>query len=204
MFFRKNRNKNPGTLKKRLFAAAAMLLVASVLMGTTSYAWLVMSVAPEITGISMNVGSNGSLEMALLNSETRQDMTTIRTGIGESLANRAPTANNTWGNLVDLSDKSYGMENIMLLPARLNAVKKAGGDGYVVDSGLLAIPTYGYDGRIVELTDDTVSAIYNNREFSYVVGMQDYGVRAIGTSESLSAQGSALAAKVIYKTVIAE
>ena len=193
MFFRKNRQSNPGTLKKRLFAAAAMLLVASVLMGTTSYAWLVMSVAPEITGISMNVGSNGSLEMALLNSETRQDMTTIRTGIGESLANRAPTANNTWGNLVDLSDKSYGMENIMLLPARLNAVKKAGGDGYVVDSGLLAIPTYGYDGRIVELTDDTVSAIYNNREFSYVVGMQDYGVRAIGTSESLSAQGSALA-----------
>ena len=53
MFFRKNRQSNPGTLKKRLFAAAAMLLVASVLMGTTSYAWLVMSVAPEITGMSM-------------------------------------------------------------------------------------------------------------------------------------------------------
>lgn len=189
----KYRNANPKQLKAKLMATLAMLLVASILLTTTSYAWLVLSVSPEVTGVSTNIGSNGSLEIALLNTETRQDMSGIKTTIGDSLANRSANANNTWGNLIDLSDKGYGLSNIMLLPARLNAVAKSGEEGYVVDSGLLSIPTYGFDGRIIELTDDTISAVYKNAEFSYTPSAQDYGVRAIGTSDSLTVQGSALA-----------
>ena len=77
---KKNTNKSPAQLKSKLMAALAMLLVASVLMGSTTYAWLVLSIAPEVTGISTNIGANGSLEIALLNTETRQNMSAIRSG----------------------------------------------------------------------------------------------------------------------------
>lgn len=188
----KNKQERPRYLKRKFASALCMLLIASLLLATTSYAWLVMSVAPEVTGITTNIGANGALEIALLNSETRQDMSLIKT-MGGSLASRDPSANNTWGNVVDLGYDEYGLSEIVLWPARLNAV--ASGDGYVIDSGMLSVPTYGYDGRIVELTDNTVSALYNTDEnvFSALLSTQDYGVRAIGTSDSLTVQGSALA-----------
>ena len=190
----KNREENPKQLKRKLAVALVMLLISSILMTATSYAWLILSVSPEVTGITMNVGANGSLEIALLNSDTRADMSAIRSGvIGESLAAGSYTANFTWGNLLDLSSDLFGMDNILLLPARIQAVPNATGDGYTVGSGLLSIPTYGYDGRIVDLSDDTVSAVYSGDEFSFTLGSQDYGVRAIGTSDTLSVQAAALA-----------
>ena len=188
-------------LKRKLLSAFAMFLVATILMTSTSYAWLVLSVAPEVTGITTNIGANGSLEMALLTTETRADLSTIRTTVGESLAQRNPSANNTWGNLVDLSYSDYGLNEIMLMPSRLNIVP--GADGYSVDTNLISVPTYGYDGRIVELNDETMSATYNENVFSLVVGSQDYGVRAIGTANTLSVQASALAlAKANIKTYL--
>lgn len=191
---KKTSNKSPAQLKGKLMAALAMLLVASVLMGSTTYAWLVLSIAPEVTGITTNIGANGSLEIALLNTETRQNMNNISSGkVGESLANNNTTANNSWGNLVDLNAVNYGLSNIILMPARLDAVANGGNEGYTVASGLLSVPTYGYDGRVIEVSKDAVSAIYNNSEFSFVPAAQDYGVRAIGTSDSLTVQGSALA-----------
>ena len=186
-------------LKKKLLSAFAMFLVAPILMTSTSYAWLVLSVAPEVTGITTNIGANGSLEMALLTTETRADLSKIRTTVGESLAQRNSSANNTWGNLVDLSYDEYGLGEIMLLPSRLNIVQ--GSEGYSVDTNLISVPSYGFDGRIVELNDETMSAIYKNNEFSLVAGSQDYGVRAIGTTDTLSVQASALAlAKANIKT----
>ena len=186
-------------LKRKLLSAFTMFLVATILMTSTSYAWFVLSVAPEVTGISTSIGANGSLEMALLTTETRADLSTIRTAVGESLAQRNPAANNTWGNLVDLSYSDYGLGNIVLMPSRLNVVE--GADGYSVDTNLISVPSYGYDGRIVELNDETMSATYSNNDFSLVVGSQDYGVRAIGTTDALSVQASALAlAKANIKT----
>lgn len=181
-------------LKRKLMAALSMVLVSALLMTTTTYAWLVMATAPEVTGISTNIGANGSLEIALLNAETRQDLSLIKNVIGESLATRNTGANNTWGNLIDLGYEEYGLGNITLLPTRLN-VSSAQSDGkYIVDSGLLAIPTYGYDGRIIDVKENAFTAVYKDSKFSYTPGgTQDYGVRAIGTSDNLSAQGSALA-----------
>lgn len=184
------KNEQPQTLKKRLMAALAMLLVATTLMTTTSYAWFVLSTAPEVTGITTNVGANGSLEIALLNTETRSDMSLIRAGIGDSLAANNLSANNAWGNLVDLGFVNYGLGSLMLLPARLDA--NPSGEDYKVNDGLLAVPTYGYDGRIVDLTHDGKTAIYLNDSFTYSAGAQDYGVRAVGTANGLSAQASAL------------
>lgn len=186
-------------VKSKLLAAFAMLLISLILVVVAGYAWLTMSIAPEVTGINTNIGSNGSLEIALLNTNTRQDLNQIKTAIGQSLANKVTAANNTWGNLIDLTDESYGLNNIVLLPSRLNSVKKTGG-GYSVNTGMLSVPTYGYDGRIIDLTDNTFSAIYKNSTFSYS-NIQDYGVRAIGTADTISVRDSAIAlAKSNIKT----
>ncbi len=177
--------------KQKLLAAIALLLISAIVLGGASFAWITLSTAPEVRGISTNISANGSLEIALLNADTRADLDKIDTLIGQSLAGGAKGANNTWGNLVDLSDEGYGLSNITLLPARLNAVEA--NDGYMLNAGLLSVPTYGHDGRIIDLTDNTVSAVYREAAFSYIMGKQDYGVRAIGTANTISVQASALA-----------
>lgn len=185
------RNMKPQALKKKLMASLSMLMIAAIMMTTTTLAWFVLSTAPEVTGIETQVGANGSLEIVLLNTDTRADMSAIRAGLGGgSLQENKITANNVWGNLIDLSYSEYGLGELTLLPARLDASASSG--SYSVDlNKLLAVPNYGYDGRIIELTRDTASAVYREDDFLYS-GAQDYGVRAIGTSDALSPQGSAL------------
>lgn len=194
---KERKQERPIALKRKFMSALAMLLISTILMTTTSYAWFVLSTAPEVTGIETQVGANGSLEIALLNTETRADMSTIRAGLGgSSLQVEDLSANNAWGNLVDLGFTSYGLGELTLLPSRLHT-----SDGISVDvNKLLKVPSYGYDGRIIKLSEDTASAIYQETGFLYS-GAQDYGVRAIGTSDALSPQGSALSsAKTNIKT----
>jgi len=181
-------------LKRKLTVALVMLLISSLLMGTTSYAWFVLSTAPEVTGITTNVGANGSLEIALLNAETRKNLSAIKTSFNNSLQSRenGASANENWGNMVDLSFTDYGLSNIVLMPARLNVSENEG--KFVVNSGMLAVPNYGFDGRIIELIKKTVSGTFDSlgEEFIYSANEQDFGVRAIGTSNQLSVQESAL------------
>ena len=184
--------ENRRSLKQRLMASLAMLLVAVILATTSTYAWLVLSVAPEVTGITTTIGANGSLEIALLNKETFSDPNLVPTAIGVSLSSNQLEANETWGNMVDLNDHSYGLQEIVLYPSRLNITGTAG--GYKVDrnSSMLLVPTYGADGRISQLTDKTLTGTYNNDGFySYLDAT--FGVRAIGTATSISVQSSALA-----------
>ena len=54
------------TLKSKLMAAVSMLLVSAIMVSVTTYAWFILSTAPEVKGMSTTVGSNGALEMALL------------------------------------------------------------------------------------------------------------------------------------------
>lgn len=187
-----NNQERPQNLKRKLTSALAMLLISTILLTTTSYAWFVLSTAPEVTGIETQVGANGSLEIALLNTETRTDMSLIRAGLGgSSLAANDQSANNAWGNLVDLGYTNYGLGEILLLPARLDAIVE--GEGHRINPGILAVPSYGFDGRIVELSRNALSAIYQEQDFMYSSGIQDYGVRAIGTSNAMTPQGAALA-----------
>lgn len=187
--------KEAASIKKRLTAALSMLLIGTMMLGYSTYAWLTLSIAPEVSGIQTNVGANGSLEITLLNSETALDFSSIKSAaMGQSLQTGTTTANNTWGNLIDLSSKDYGLNNIVLLPSRLN-LKKSADNTFRVDSSFLSVPSYGYDGRVIDVTDGAISAIYNkgNSTFATTPGQQDYGVRAIGTANSLSTQSSALA-----------
>ena len=67
----KKMSKRQRDIKSKLMAAVAMLLVSSIMMVSTTYAWFTLSTAPEVTGITTSVGANGNLEIALLESPER-------------------------------------------------------------------------------------------------------------------------------------
>lgn len=193
---KKKKVQMPSGIRSKLTAAIAMLLISSLLVVGSTYAWFTLSTAPEVTGITTSVGANGNLEIALLNgvasgsadTDTFADMSKIQSAVGnssEASGMTVPKANITWGNLVDLSDASYGLTGIKLLPADLN---KSGDN--LVPGSLLKTPVYGADGRVKELEANTVSAVYNstNGNFPYDSATQSYGVRAIGVTTTMSAR----------------
>lgn len=186
------KTKRQKDIKSKLLAAIAMLLVSSIMMVSTTYAWFTLSTAPEVTGITTAVGSNGNLEMALLPSadasgafyENAEDaMDAITSGAGDSMAvQETVKANVTWGNLVDLSDESYGMSEIVLYPSALNIEENATS---LTPGALLSIPSYGADGRVTTLANSAgMTGIYDSENF-YEGG---WGVRAVGTSSDMSAR----------------
>ncbi len=152
--------------------AALMIFVFSIAMLTVStFSWITLSVAPEVTGVTTTIAANGNLEIALAHDilvqkdengnpimdangkpvpQLDEDGNVVAippsaSAIGDS--NLPITQKNlTWGNIVNLSDASYGLENITLRPATLNR------------SSLLTQPLYsakyGVDGRVIELMKD--------------------------------------------------
>lgn len=180
----KKHSSQAQSIKKKLMAATSMLLVATIMLVSSTYAWFTLSTAPEVTGITTTVGANGSLEIALADSTTWTDPNTLVTsGVGDSTATTGQTlenANITWGNLVDLSPESYGLSQIKLLPAALNVAA----DGNVALSAPLSTPNYGTDGRVIDLAANTSIGIYNETKFEATT--DGYGVRAIGTSSGMT------------------
>lgn len=201
----------PAGIRNKLMAAVSMLLVSTIMMVSTTYAWFTLSTAPEVTGITTSVGANGNLEMALLTSgktgenneaeipDTFGDLSKISSAVGDSSSaagKTALTANITWGNLVDLSDTSYGLDTINLMPARLNVA-----NGKLVTANLLKTAVYGKDGRVDRLDANTYSAVKDANGWSFDTTKQTYGVRAIGANDNLTPQQSGLMqAKSAYTT----
>ncbi len=184
-------------LTKRLYAAMVLVLVCLALVIGATYAWFAIALNPEVQRIETNVGANGSLEIALLSEETFEDPGQIKTIVGDSAVKQEVTeSNKSWGNVIQLS-AGYGLEEIVLLPARLNVVKNADGIHYVENS-ILKTAEFGLDGRIRILSDDTVSTTWESEwdrgNFTYYVAGQRYGVRAIGTISNLSEQQIGLSA----------
>ncbi len=178
---------------RKIVTALLLLLICSVLLVSASFAWIALSRAPEITGVDTNVGTNGSLEIALLSDRTYMDPSLIQTSVGDSVVVQDATVSNlSWGNIVDLSHESYGLSKVTMLPARLNVLPGEGGR-YVVAGNMLSLPSYGLDGRFTTFNADTVSAVYNGSQFSYLTNHQSYGVRAIGSVASMTPQQAALA-----------
>lgn len=167
------------SVRTKLAAAVAMLLVSTIMLTTTTYAWFVLSTAPEVKGMSTTVGSNGGLEIALLNDST--DTAAIRSGVGDSSSapdKNVTDANITWGNIVDLSSATYGLTNDMatLYPAALNL--NAEGKKLVSNTNLLKTPTYGVDGRVNEIAANTNAGKYVDGTYQ---SNGSYGVRLVGT-----------------------
>ena len=194
------------TLKSKLMAAVSMLLVSAIMVSVTTYAWFILSTAPEVKGMSTTVGSNGALEMALVDYETSAGkdlnavLDSIPTAVGSSSAKVSlKEANKTWGNLVDLDDIAYGLDSIgAMYPARLNwtdANNKA-----VNGRNLLKYAQYGTDGRVAELAD-TTSGTYVDSAF--VSNDNTYGVRGIGKAVTQAQEAGHLSsAKGFYRTAV--
>lgn len=206
----------PYGLRNKLMAAVAMLLVSSIMMVSSTFAWFTLSTAPEIKGISTSVGANGNLEMALLTSgdttadiaDTFKDLTKITSAAGDS-SKDLNERNLTWGNLVNLdytaADKTgnyYGLDKIQLMPARLNRTT----EGNLTAGSPLLTPKYGTDGRVGDVNGQTFSsAKYTADGFEYKDGSATYGVRAVGESATLTPQAKGLMnAKAAYTTHLNE
>lgn len=170
-----------------------MLIICLAVVISSSYAWLVISRAPSISGVSTHIGSNGALEIALLSDKTYIDTSLIRSSVGDSSAVQEVTVSNlTWGNVVDLSHESYGLNDIFMYPSRLNL--SAGGENQgIVNTHILTVPRYGLDGRINSFDPGTLSAVFKDDDFTYSSEFQSYGVRGIGTMTDMTLQQSALA-----------
>lgn len=197
-------------LKSKLMGAVAMLLVSAIMVSSATYAWFVLSTHPEVKGMSTTVGSNGALEIALLNNTTGGHLEQIPANVGNSSAAANQTvqgSNETWGNIVDLSDASYGLGKITLYPAALNATGTGDAATFASHSALLKYAKYGTDGRITELAADTAAGKRNAEGtgfFADTTDNPDYGVRAIGTTTKASAGALALeTAKSNYSAAVA-
>lgn len=130
-------------LRERVIAVALLLAMSVSMLGTASYAWLTISRRPEVTGANTTIAANGNLEIALATGEREPD----ESKVGDSSAAEGQSvtaANVTWGNLVNLSDASYGLDHLTLRPAQLN------------EDALLTSPLFGAvytaDGRVEKLT----------------------------------------------------
>lgn len=179
--------------RKTIFITSVLLLTCLILLISASYAWISMSRAPEIIGIETNIGSNGSLEIALLSDTTYMDPTLIKSMVGTSTIVQEPMiANLYWGNIIELNNSSYGLGEISLKPSRLD-VSIGRDNKNVVGSSILLTPKYEKDGRTSSFSSDSVSAVYDGEDFSYVSYMQRYGVRGIGAINNMTSQQIALA-----------
>ena len=150
-------------IKGKLISALCMLLVALIMVVSSTYAWFTLSTAPEVKGISTAVGANGALEIRL---NTTTDPGTVK--------------NSTYGNLVDLSE-GYGLDTITLLPSALHL-----DDAGKIDPRFLNIPQYGPDGRVTDVSGErTQAGIFTDGVFS-AAGDNDTGVRAVGVASGLT------------------
>lgn len=166
----------PAGIRNKMMAAVSMLLVSSIMMVSSTYAWFTLSTAPEVKNISTTVAGNGSLEIALM--PTSGNLTEIKAGAGNSSESDGMSivnANTSWGNIVQLSDASYGLNNINLLPAVLETT---------ADGGInLTTPVYGEDGRIAQTSTAKAGLGTWDADAAKFVVNDQYGVRAIGLNE---------------------
>ena len=166
----------------KLMAAISMLLVSAILMCLTSYAWFILSTAPEVSNLKTTAGANGALEIALANTVTEGDLKKPGEPYGATVGASSAVfmqsveeANRYWGNIVDLTN-NYGLGNLTLYPSRIN-LSSSIQNSVLMSSPLLA-PKFGEDGRIVSLSE-IQKAMYNAVEKNYYFNT-DYGVHLLG------------------------
>lgn len=176
--------------REKIFAAAMMLAIAIISAASATYAWITLSASPEVTSIDTTVAANGSLEIAMANGTGAAPG---RSAAGDSTGadSNVVRANTTWGNLVNLSDPSYGLANVVLRPAALNST-----------TGLLTNPLYGVeygdDGRVTgTVNGDDFAYTYYDPKATNAGGMflvdlkgEHLGVRAISTVKYENLEGA--------------
>ena len=179
-------------VKEKLFITGLGLLMATVMTVSASFAWIMLSVAPEVSSINTTLASNGSLEIALSNDKgTDPEESDIDE---QALPSDELSATNVqWGNLVSLNDPSYGISDLTLRPAQLNT-------GALGTSPLWAA-SYGEDGRITGLGSKFVYAKYDPAQNQFMASA-DFGVRAISSYKTLTTEATAQEYEVKYNALL--
>lgn len=117
-----------------------MLLVATVMLTSASFAWFSISTKPEVTDIKASLSGNGNLEIAL--DGGKEELPPTLTGADA----RTSGTNEAWGNMIDLykffNPSKGGL--IKIKPAELSI-----NDGVI--SGYT--PKFGLDGRVDNISD---------------------------------------------------
>lgn len=170
-----NKKKQSYSIRGKLVSAACMLMVAVIMVVSSTYAWFTLSTAPEVSGMSTAIGANGALEMALFTGGAIND------GV---VSSQDKTVRNTyWGNLVDLSD-GYGLNQITLNPSKLNL----GADGKTILGSPVGIPVYGADGRVSEVaTNKTLTGLFDSVQGGFFASNTPvFGVRAVGAASGMT------------------
>jgi hypothetical protein len=180
-------------MRERVLGVALLLITSVAMMVTASFAWITLSRAPEVTGMQTTVAANGNLEIALANGLVKDPLQKPNeSAAGDSSAAEGQTivgANITWGNLINVSDPTYGLSNLALRPALLN--------GYNRTDYPLTGATYGEDGRVISTNERYGFASYalmdgstTQYEFSANDAKVRYGVRAISSMTYSNAAGN--------------
>lgn len=184
----------PG-LREKVTAVAFLLALSVIMLTSASYAWLTISKAPEVTAVNTNIAANGSLEIALATGNGL--IPPGESQVGDSAAADEQTtiyANTTWGNLINLNDEAYGLENLVLRPAQLNT------------AALLESPLYGSvfggDGRVTQLSSNFGYASWvppEGEKPGYFGVSENFGVRAISSTKI-----EAVGAEAMYVNMVAK
>lgn len=164
-------------IKSKLIAAICMLLVAVIMVVSSTYAWFTLSTAPEVTGITTNVGANGALEMMLVTLKDGSIDYVTGTTTGKTIIEK----NKMWGNIVDVSDSSYGLDQITLMPSKFEPSTSDGKS--FIPSAILKTPKYGFDGRVEDVIANAFSGTFSDAKFTINNNM---GVRAVGVSSGMT------------------
>ena len=180
-------------LRERVISVALLLAMSTSMLASASFAWLTISRSPEVTGVNTTVAANGNLEIALATGNGK--IAPGESQVGDSSAQEGQSvtaANITWGNLINLSDPSYGLEHMTLRPAQLNT------------ASLMESPLYGAvynsDGRITQLTSSFGYGAWvppSDEKPGYFEITDNYGVRAISSTHV-----EAVGAEAVYLKMV--
>lgn len=172
----------PG-IKERIIAVGLMLAMSVAMVASSSYAWLTISRSPEAKGMSTTITGNGNLEISLV------PLDGSLPGNADGSANDLFSTNITWGNLVNLSDQRYGLDQIALRPSLLST--------YNLTTAPLYGATYGADGRVSGTADKYKFASFATAEdgttyfAATTAANPNYGVRAITSITYANISGNA-------------
>ena len=174
-----NEKKLSYNIKGKLISSIAMLLVAVIMVVSSTYAWFTLSTAPEVTSISTAVGANGALEIAL-NTGSPINSGALPAGVANTAAE-----NTYWGNLINLGyNDVYGANKIVLSPAQLNITD----DNKISAADPVATPEYNAGGRVVGLLNRVENFGTYNVADSTFIETEGLGFRAIGVASGLTAR----------------
>ena len=144
---------------RKISVTLCMLIIASMMVVGSTYAWIVLSTAPEVSEITTTVGANGALEIRLNDNNG---------GI-----------NAIFRNIVDLPNEKYGLDQIVLLPSIVSPTANLKGE-------VLQIPEYGDDGlaKGSGISGKTFLGSFSSDGNFYQ--SDDTGVRVVGSASGMT------------------